>query len=453
MYYHNPDPYQQPYTHGQYNEKTYRNSGFLTETQDDYPDYQYYDPYQSQLHNRTYLNDVRPLNYTYYEQSPYPVKTGQPQTYFDPNDPSNIPFMPHERYDDGYEEYVLQFIRNLPRSTQNFEEVAFAKYLAECSIIDKKVWKLQRMLKQDQRFNVKLLFDFFDSKKNGTIDYNEFQLGLQKLDIILNSIELSQMFLRYGGNDDNQISSVEFKYMLLGPDDSQQFMQFGAMHYMHHPLKQNIPQFLSVAQRELISEIMHLQLQLERNLNFIKEVIGTKDILLALFKQLDIGMKGYITIQDLVIYMNELGGQFEQYDLKGCLDRMSKVHCSRINFNEFKKEFFLDEKKKSEQDQNIDIMSDRNKTRQKDYIQELHQRTKDLQNQQLQAQKLSTDRKSQPLLTTTTQVKQPQPYVVQPPVAQKRKQEQPINQLDDDLDDLLFPGFQKYELQPPDQEY
>ncbi|CAD8148466.1 unnamed protein product [Paramecium octaurelia] len=451
MYYHNPDPYQQPYTHGQQYDKTYRNSGFLTETRDDYADYQYYDPYQSQLQNRTYLNDVRPLNYTYYEQPPYPVKMGQPQQYFDPNDPSNIPFMPHERYDDGYEEYVLQFIRNLPRSTQNFEEVAFAKYMAECSIIDKKVWKLQRMLKQDQRFNVKLLFDFFDSKKNGTIDYNEFQLGLQKLDIILNSIELSQMFLRYGGNDDNQISSVEFKYMLLGPDDSQQFMQLGAMHYMHHPLKQNIPQFLSVAQREYICEIMQLQLQLERNLNFIKEVIGTKDTLLALFKQLDIGMKGYITIQDLVIYMNELGGQFEQYDLKGCLDRMSKVHCSRINFNEFKTEFFLDVKKKSDQDQNIDIMSDRKKTRQKDYIQELHQRTKELQNQQQQAQKISTDRKSSPLLTTT-QNKQPQPYVIQPPVAQKRKQEQP-SQLEDDLDDLLFPGFQKYELQPPDQEY
>ena len=64
-----------------------------------------------------------------------------------------------------------------------------------------------------------MLFDFFDSKKNGSIDYNEFQLGLQKLDIILNTIELNQMFLRYGGNDDNQISSVEFKYMLLGPDD------------------------------------------------------------------------------------------------------------------------------------------------------------------------------------------------------------------------------------------
>lgn len=43
---------------------------------------------------------------------------------------------------------------------------------------------------------------------------------MQKLDIILNSIELQQLFLRYGGSDDNQISSVEFKYMLLGPDDS-----------------------------------------------------------------------------------------------------------------------------------------------------------------------------------------------------------------------------------------
>lgn len=45
-------------------------------------------------------------------------------------------------------------------------------------------------------------------------------MGLQKLDIIINSVECYQLFKRYGGDDDDRISSAEFKHMLIGPDDS-----------------------------------------------------------------------------------------------------------------------------------------------------------------------------------------------------------------------------------------
>lgn len=61
-------------------------------------------------------------------------------------------------------------------------------------------------------------------------------------------------------------------------------MQFGAMKYMHHPMRQQLDQFLSVAQRDTIALIMEQQTHLERNLNFIREVIGERDILLALFR-------------------------------------------------------------------------------------------------------------------------------------------------------------------------
>jgi len=64
------------------------------------------------------------------------------------------------------------------------------------------------------------LFDFFDCKKNKFLDFNEFQLGLQKLNIVLDSTEAYALFLRYGGDNDGQISSAEFKYILIGPDDS-----------------------------------------------------------------------------------------------------------------------------------------------------------------------------------------------------------------------------------------
>lgn len=47
--------------------------------------------------------------------------------------------------------------------------------------------------------------------------------------------------------------------MLTGPEDSSHFMRFGALKYMHHPLKQPVEQFLSVAQRDTISEILELQ--------------------------------------------------------------------------------------------------------------------------------------------------------------------------------------------------
>lgn len=97
-------------------------------------------------------------------------------------------------------------------------------------------------------------------------------------------------------------------------------------------------------------EVMTLQLSLERNLNFIREVIGDKDTLMALFRQIDIGAKGYIVMSDLVIYLNELGGEFDDRDLGGCFRRLSKyncisigrMNCSRVNFNEFRMELLLD---------------------------------------------------------------------------------------------------------------
>ena len=33
--------------------------------------------------------------------------------------------------------------------------------------------------------------------------------------------------------------------------------------------------------------------------------------------------------------MNELGGEFFDRDLIQCFNRISKLNCSRINFNEF----------------------------------------------------------------------------------------------------------------------
>lgn len=69
---------------------------------------------------------------------------------------------------------MVRYIRNLPKRTVNHEEVAFAKYLSECSILDLRIKLLQQLLKNDQRFNAKQLFDFFDSKKNSQIDFNEF---------------------------------------------------------------------------------------------------------------------------------------------------------------------------------------------------------------------------------------------------------------------------------------
>lgn len=69
MYYNQSDAYQHPYFY----DKNHRNSGFLTETQDDYMDY--YDSYQ--LHNRTYLNDLKPISiYTIYY-----VDYNEPQSY------------------------------------------------------------------------------------------------------------------------------------------------------------------------------------------------------------------------------------------------------------------------------------------------------------------------------------------------------------------------------------
>lgn len=112
--------------------------------------------------------------------------------------------------------------------------------------------------------------------------------------------------------------------MLTGPEDSTQFMRFGALKYMHHPLKQPVEQFLSVAQRDTISEILELQTQLERNLGFIREVIGEREILLALFRQIDIGSKGYLVVRDLVLYLNDFGGQFLDRDIEAGFRRISK---------------------------------------------------------------------------------------------------------------------------------
>lgn len=68
----------------------------------------------------------------------------------------------------------MRFVRNLPRHTPNHEEVAFAKYLAECCVIDKKISHLQSLLRNDPRFSANLLFDYFDCKRSHYVDYNEF---------------------------------------------------------------------------------------------------------------------------------------------------------------------------------------------------------------------------------------------------------------------------------------
>ena len=57
---------------------------------------------------------------------------------------------------------------------------------------------------------------------------------------------------------------------------------------------------------------------------FIREVIGYEDILLALFKQIDYLGKGYMEVQDLVGYLNDLGGDFFITDLNASFTRISK---------------------------------------------------------------------------------------------------------------------------------
>ncbi|KAM3138177.1 hypothetical protein pb186bvf_009640 [Paramecium bursaria] len=343
----------------------------------------------------------------------------------DPNDPANIPYMAPYVEDDQYEEYVVKFIRGINQYTPHYEEIGFAKYIGECSILDKKIRVLQQLIMNDPRFSCRMLFDFFDCKKSNSLDFNEFQLGLQKLDIVVSQQECYQLFQRYGGLDDQRISSAEFKYMLLGPDDGGEFLRFGAQKYMRHGSKQQIQQFLSVAQRDTLYEILQNQVQLERNLNLIREVIGYDDILLALFRQLDVGQKGYITILDLTQYMNELGGEFFDRDLIQCFNRISKLNCSRINFNEFQQEFKFQAKE------------ERRKFRQIDYLEELNKK-RQLEKQQKPVEPPKIVQKQVP------QKIEQGLYVQREQKNNTTKKQEKVNE--EDLNDLLFPGFEKYEF-------
>jgi Ca2+-binding EF-hand superfamily protein len=60
-----------------------------------------------------------------------------------------------------------------------------------------------------------MLFDYLDLKGNKHLDYTEFKLGLNKLDIAFRDNECFNLFRRYS-NDDGSISANEFHDMLVG---------------------------------------------------------------------------------------------------------------------------------------------------------------------------------------------------------------------------------------------
>jgi Ca2+-binding EF-hand superfamily protein len=57
-----------------------------------------------------------------------------------------------------------------------------------------------------------MLFDLFDVKKSGSLDFMEFQMMMAKLDIIVKSDDCYCLFRRYA-HDDLRIRYLHFLYV------------------------------------------------------------------------------------------------------------------------------------------------------------------------------------------------------------------------------------------------
>jgi hypothetical protein len=94
-----------------------------------------------------------------------------------------------------------EFLRNLPKYTPHKEEIEFVTYLASTMLVERKLNVIQRDLNCDIKFNSRMLFDFFDERKNNSIDFGEFKFGLNKLDIYFKNDECYSLFCRAASAD------------------------------------------------------------------------------------------------------------------------------------------------------------------------------------------------------------------------------------------------------------
>lgn len=60
----------------------------------------------------------------------------------------------------------------------------------------------------DKKFSISKLFTFFDINGDGKIQFEDFMITMQKLDIVLKKEELKNLFNRLGGEDDDIIRLI-----------------------------------------------------------------------------------------------------------------------------------------------------------------------------------------------------------------------------------------------------
>jgi hypothetical protein len=86
----------------------------------------------------------------------------------------------------------------------------FLSYIFASHKIDEEIELIQRTLQKDATFSISKLFTFFDTNDDRMIQFDDFNLTMQKLDIVLKREELQRLFQRLGGEDDGVISYAEF---------------------------------------------------------------------------------------------------------------------------------------------------------------------------------------------------------------------------------------------------
>ncbi|KAM3141497.1 hypothetical protein pb186bvf_006361 [Paramecium bursaria] len=284
------------------------------------------------------------------------------------------------------------------------QEYYFLQYLVTTNQLYEEIIEIQNQLNKDQYFSIRRLFEYFDINGDKKIQFDDFFMTLQRLDILLRRDDLAKLFKRLGGEDDNIISYAEFASIFK---------------FQNQPIWQlsKIGQefILNESQQQLVNQLFLTYAKIEKSVIVLQNQIGDPEVLFAIFKKLDRTQKGYLVYDDIFSYLTNMGMKLKKGDYKIVFQRMQKYKSGRLSFEEFILEFSNEEGLKDYQ--NVEESKSQKASEPKSII-----------NQQLQLQEQSFEQPKQSILND---------FITKP-------KQRDLRQSDDSIQ---LPGFTRYQLQ------
>jgi Ca2+-binding EF-hand superfamily protein len=237
-----------------------------------------------------------------------------------------------------------------------------AKFFIHILEGEKAVEYQRQILGRIPNFELFSAFQRFDRENKKFVSINNLRLFLRENLVKFSEIILRETVSQYDRDNDNALNFEEFTKILLtsmNDDLRSQITQrqvYGVRpnEYLYAEIEDQILEIL-IVEMNLIDELM---LRAEE----VKCSFGFK--LREAFEMIDYLNYGYITEEEILLFLKKSGYLVSEYELKFFINRADKDNDNKISFEDFRSLFFIPEIKTREREKEYDysIISDINKS-------------------------------------------------------------------------------------------